>query len=71
MTAINITNPSSRHKIQIDEEYIEDVTKLLMRRNQPCFRVSTYFDMVLMQDCELGVAVVMQIKQKGSCLVGV
>lgn len=48
--AINITNPSARHKIQIEEEYIEDVVNILQRRNKPTFRIGTYFDMILMQD---------------------
>lgn len=71
MMVINVTNPSIKHKIQIDEEYTDDVVQLLQRKNRPSFRIGTYFDMVLIQDCELGVAIVVQIKQKGSCLVAI
>ena len=51
MVVINVSSPVVKHKIQIDEEYIEDVMKLMGRRNKQSFRISTYFDMVLIQDC--------------------
>ena len=50
MMVINITNPQSKHKIQIDEEYFEDIMKLIHRKNKPSFKISTYFDLVLIQD---------------------
>ena len=71
MMAINIQNPSNKHKIQISEEYVEDIGKLLSRRNRQSFRISTYFDMVLIQDSQLRLAVVFHIKLKGSCLIAV
>jgi 2C-methyl-D-erythritol 2,4-cyclodiphosphate synthase len=69
MTVVNIVNSKdNKHRIQIDEEYLEDVMKLIQRK---AFKISTYFDMVLIQDFEMMLAVIFQIKQKGSSLIAV
>lgn len=71
MMVVNIMNSGSRHKIHIDQEYLDDISRLLQKRGKPSFKISTYFDMVMIQDSELMMAVVMQIKQKGSSLIAV
>ena len=50
MMVINVTQPQIKHKIHIDEEYFEDVMKLMMKKMKKSFKISTYFDMVLIQD---------------------
>ena len=71
LLVINITNPMVRHKIPLDLEYQIDIEKLMSRKARNTFKISTYFDMILIQDCELMIAIVLQIKQKGSCLLAV
>lgn len=45
--------------------------KLIQRKTKPTFKISTYFDMLLIQDSELLLAAIVQIRQKGSCLIAV
>lgn len=67
--AVNVSNPALRHQIEIDDCYFEDVRILMARKNRKSFKISTYFDMVLIQDCELMFAAIFHVKLKGSCLI--
>ena len=71
LSLINITNPAAKQKINIDLPYQKDIKVLLSRKSQESFKISTYFDMILVQDYELMMAVVFHVKQKGSCLIAV
>ena len=69
MTVVNIMSSSQRHKIHIDEEYQEDMARLLQRKAKPSFKISTYFYMILIQDSELKIAMILHVMQKGSRLI--
>lgn len=71
MTVVSIPQTNQRHKIKIDEEYQKDMAMLLERKSKPSFKISTYFDMIMMQDAELKIGMILQIKQKDSSLVAV
>lgn len=45
--------------------------RLLERKAKPTFKISTYFDLILIQDAELKLGMILQIKQKGSSLIAV
>lgn len=47
---INVMNTSIRQRIFVDLEYQVDIEKLLSKKAKNTFRISTYFDMILMQD---------------------
>jgi hypothetical protein len=71
LMVVNIINPSLKHKIQIEEAYLNDVMSIMNKKDNSSFRISTYFDMVLIQDSELMIAAVFHIRQKGSCLIAI
>ena len=69
MVAINVTNSLTRYKISVDEAYMENVTKIMQRKDCASFSVSTYFDMIMISDSELNQSIVFQIKQKASSMI--
>ncbi len=71
LVAINVAKNLVRYKISVDEVYMEDVTRMMQRKECASFSVSTYFDMVMISDSELNLSMVFQIKQKASSMIAI
>jgi hypothetical protein len=75
---VNVMNPTLHHRVYCEEKQVEIVQKLADPRDadryrskdNSGFKVSTYLDMVLIEDGEKGLSYIFQIKQKGSNLIG-
>lgn len=71
LVAINVANTLVRYKISVDEAYMEDVTRIMQKKDCASFSVSTYFDMIMVSDSELNYSIVFQVRQKASALIAI
>jgi len=78
-TVVNVMNPSLHHRVYCEEKQVELVQKLADPKEADRYRakdgnglkVSTYLDMILIEDGDRGVSYVFQVKPKGSNLIAV
>jgi hypothetical protein len=78
-TIVNVMNPTLHHRVYCEEKQVEIVQRLADPREADRYRakdgsglkVTTYFDMVLIEDPERAITYVFQVKPKGSNLIGV
>ena len=76
---VNVMNLTQQHKVYCEEGQAKLMQQLIDPREVERYRlkgdnalkVTSYFDMVLIEDLERGVSFIFQLKQKGSALIGV
>lgn len=67
-------DPTQKHTILCNSSHLKDLQKLCGESNdykQNCFRVTTYFDLFMLEDIKREATYIMQIKQQESELIAV